>query len=148
MLLTATEPLTQINYIPLLRYLKNIRTVIACINMSSRKPNLPLKVQRSLRKLGADIRDARKRRKIAVRVMAERALISPTTLTKIERGDPGTAIGFYAAVLFVLDMSERLGEIIDSSTDELGLSLEAAELPERIRWPTRRMGDSPPGESS
>lgn len=107
--------------------------------MSQRKPNLPIKVQRALRKLGADIRDARKRRKIPVRVMAERALISPTTLTKIERGEPGTAIGFYAAVLFVLDLSHRLGEIVDASTDELGLSLEAEELPERIRWPRRQI---------
>ena len=110
--------------------------------MSQRKPNLPIKVQRALQKLGADIRDARKRRRIPVRVMAERALISPTTLTKIERGEPGTAIGFYAAVLFVLDLSHRLGEIVDASTDELGLSLEADKLPERIRWPRRRIRDT------
>jgi transcriptional regulator with XRE-family HTH domain len=116
--------------------------------MSTRRPNLPLKVQRTLRKLGADIRDARKRRRIPVRVMAERALISPTTLTKIERGEPGTAIGFYAAVLFVLDLSHRLGEIVDASTDELGLSLEAEELPERIRWPRRRIHRTSSEESS
>jgi transcriptional regulator with XRE-family HTH domain len=103
--------------------------------MTKRKPNLPIKVKRGLKKLGGDIRDARKRRKIPVRVMAERALISPTTLTRIERGDPGTAIGFYAAVLFVLDLSHRLGEIVDASTDEFGLALEAEDLPERIRWP-------------
>ncbi len=115
--------------------------------MSSRQPNLPIRVQRALEKLGADIRDARKRRKVPVRVMAERALISPTTLTRIERGDPGTAIGFYAAVLFVLDLSHRLGEIVDASTDELGLSIEAEELPERIRWP-RRPGRGPSSEES
>jgi len=116
--------------------------------MSTRKPNLPLKVRRTLKKLGSDIRDARKRRKIPVRVMAERALISPTTLTKIERGDPGTAIGFYAAVLFVLDLSNRLGEIVDASTDELGLALEAEELPERIRWPRTRTRGTGPRASS
>ena len=115
--------------------------------MSERKPNLPIKVRRALRKLGADIRDARKRRKIPVRVMAERALISPTTLTRIERGDPGTAIGFYAAVLFVLDLSHRLGEIVDASTDEFGLTLEAEELPERIRWPRTQTRGSGPKES-
>jgi len=108
--------------------------------MSSRKPNLPIRVRRALAKLGGDIRDARKRRRIPVRVMAERALISPTTLTKIERGDPGTAIGFYASVLFVLGLEERLGEIVDASTDELGLSLAERELPERVRWPKRGPG--------
>ena len=116
--------------------------------MSKRKPNLPIKVQGALRKLGADIRDARKRRKIPVRVMAERALISPTTLTRIERGHPGTAIGFYAAVLFVLDLSHRLGEIVDASTDDFGLSLQAEELPERIRWPRRPIRGSSEEESS
>jgi transcriptional regulator with XRE-family HTH domain len=118
------------------------------VNMSKRKPNLPIRVQKTLAKLGADIRDARKRRKIPVRVMAERALISPTTLTKIERGDPGTAIGFYASVLFILDLSHRFGEIVDASTDELGLSLEAEQLPERIRWPRRSMRGPLPGEST
>jgi len=105
--------------------------------MPKRRPNLPLRVRRTLIKLGSDIRDARKRRRIPVRVMAERALISPTTLAKIERGDPGVAIGFYASVLFVLDLSHRLGEIVDASTDELGLSLAREELPQRIRWPKR-----------
>ena len=73
-------------------------------------------------------------------VMAERALISRGTLTKIERGDPGVAIGFYAAVLFVLDLSERLGDIVDVSTDELGLSLEAEKLPARVRWSKYQSG--------
>jgi len=98
---------------------------------------LPIRVRRVLAKLGEDIRDARKRRRIPARVLAERALISPTTLTKIERGDPGTAIGFYASVLFVLDLADRLGEIVDASKDELGLSLAHQELPERVRWPKR-----------
>ena len=111
--------------------------------MSKRKPNLPIRVQHSLTKLGGDIRDARKRRRIPVRVMAERALISPTTLTKIERGDPGTAIGFYASVLFVLDLAERLGEIVDASTDEFGLALAERDLPERVRWPKRGPGAGP-----
>lgn len=106
--------------------------------MAKRRPILPLRVQRTLSKLGADIRDARKRRRIPVRVMAERALIAPGTLTKIERGDAGVAIGSYATVLFVLDLSHRLGEIVDVSTDELGLSLENEELPERVRWPKQK----------
>lgn len=72
-----------------------------------------------------------------MRVMAERALIAPGTLIKIERGDPGVAIGFYASVLFVLGMSDRLGEIVDVSRDELGLALESENLPKRIRWPRK-----------
>ncbi len=108
--------------------------------MPKRRPVLPMRVQRVLGKLGSDLRDARKRRRITMQVMAERALISPPTLRKIERGDPGVSIGFYASVLFVLDLSERLGEIVDVSTDELGLTLATRELPQRVRWPKQRSG--------
>lgn len=91
-------------------------------------------MQRALRKLGADVRSARKRRRLTVRLLAERALISPTTLGKIENGDPGTAIGFYAAVLMVLGLGERLGELADAAHDELGLALSEEDLPMRVRY--------------
>ncbi len=116
--------------------------------MPKKRPNLPIRVQRVLGKLGGDIRDARRRRRIPVRVMAERALISPTTLTRIERGDPGTGIGFYASVLFVLDLADRLGEIVDASRDELGLSLAEQDLPERVRWPRGVHGSKSAREES
>ncbi len=110
--------------------------------MARRRPKLPLRVQRTLAKLGSDIQDARKRRRIPVRVMADRALIAPGTLIKIERGDPGVAIGFYASVLFVLGMAERLGDIVDAARDELGLALESEKLPKRVRWPRRDSASS------
>jgi len=43
---------------------------------------VPIPVRRALRKLGQDVRDARLRRCIPTAVMAERASISRTTLTK------------------------------------------------------------------
>src|SRR5450756_1860051 len=66
---------------------------------------LPIPVRRALRKLGHDIRDARRRRRIPVAIAAQRASISRTTLVKIEKGDPGVAIGSYATVLFVIGMA-------------------------------------------
>ncbi len=62
--------------------------------------SLPIPVKNALRKLGSDIRDARLRRRVPVAVMAQRAFISRTTLVKLEKGDPGVAMGTYAAVLF------------------------------------------------
>ena len=94
---------------------------------------LPIPVRRILRKLGADIRDARRRRRIAVAIMAERASISRTTLSKLEKGDPGVAMGTWATVLFVLGMVERLGDLADVRQDEIGLGLEEERLPQRIR---------------
>lgn len=100
--------------------------------MGRTTPELPLSVQRALRKLGADIRDARRRRRISTTLMAERAGISRPTLRKVEEGDPSVSLGIYASVLFVLDMADGLGEIADVTNDQLGLALQEEELPERI----------------
>jgi len=96
---------------------------------------LPIPVRRALRKLGADIRDARRRRRIPTSVMAERALMSRTTLNKIEKGDPGVRLGMYATVLFVLGMTERLSDVADPAHDAIGLRLQEERLPQRIRRP-------------
>jgi transcriptional regulator with XRE-family HTH domain len=96
---------------------------------------LPIPVRRGLRKLGEDIRDARRRRRIPAAIVAERASISRTTLVKIEKGDAGVAMGIYATVLFVLGLSERLADIADPRNDTVGLQLDEEHLPQRIRGP-------------
>ncbi len=106
---------------------------------------MPIPVRRALRKLGQDIRDARLRRRIPTAVMAERASISRTTLNKIEKGDSGVSLGNYANVLFVLGIAERLGDLADVRTDEVGLELEEERLPQRIRKPRRTGQKSNPG---
>ena len=55
--------------------------------------SLPIPVKNALRKLGSDIRDARRRRRIPAAVMADRAFISRTTLVKLEKGEPGVKGG-------------------------------------------------------
>jgi transcriptional regulator with XRE-family HTH domain len=93
----------------------------------------PLPVVRALRKLGHDIRDARRRRRIRVEIAAQRASISRMTLSKIEKGESGVAMGSYAAVLFVLGLTDRLAELADPKHDAVGLQLEEEHLPQRIR---------------
>jgi len=98
-----------------------------------REASLPLPVRRALRKLGTDIRDARRRRRLPTATMAERARISRMTLNKVEKGDPGVGLGIYATVLFVLGLTERLADLADPGRDTLGLELETEALPKRIR---------------
>jgi transcriptional regulator with XRE-family HTH domain len=99
--------------------------------------NTPIPVNRALKKLGRDLRDARKRRRIPTKLAAERAGVSRTTLNKIEKGDEGVSFGAYAKVLFILGMIDRLLELADPKFDTLGLGLEAEHLPKRIRIPRR-----------
>lgn len=101
---------------------------------------LPLPVTRALRKLGSDISDARRRRRIPMAVMAERAAISRMTLNKLERGDPGVSAGAYAMVLFVLGLVGRIEELADIRKDDAGLRLEEERLPQRIRLPKAARG--------
>jgi transcriptional regulator with XRE-family HTH domain len=109
---------------------------------------LPIPIKNALRQLGSDIRDARLRRRIPVAVMAERAYISRTTLVKLEKGDPGVAMGTYAAVLFVLGRIDRLRDLATASSDEIGLALDKERLPKRIEILPRRTAKHPTSKST
>ena len=94
---------------------------------------LPFPVTRALRKVGQDISEARRRRRIATELMAQRAGISRGTLAKIEKGDPATSMGNYASVLFVLGMVNRISDLVDSNHDLIGRQIDEENLPKRIR---------------
>lgn len=101
--------------------------------MGRETPNLPIPVARTLRQLGADIRGARIRRGLRAAVVAERAQISPPTLARVERGEPGVALGIYATVLWVLGLLEPLGTVATPTGDLIGLALDEERLPQRVR---------------
>ncbi len=100
--------------------------------------NLPIPAIKALHKIGQDINDARRRRRINIALMAQRAGISRATIGKIEKGDPTTSIGGYASVLFVLGMVNRLNDLVDSVHDFVGRKLEDEKLPQRIRAPNKK----------
>ena len=100
-------------------------------------------MRRALAKLGADIKSARLRRRISASLMAERAFITRPTLNKVEKGDPAVSLGIYATVLFVLGLTQRLHDLADSRTDDVGLQLEEEHLPKRIRASQRAKADAP-----
>ena len=104
-------------------------------------PIVPIPVARALRKMGHDIRDARRRRRIPVAILAQRASIGRMTLSRIEKGDPRVSAGAYATVLFALGLAERLADVADPRHDSVGLELEEEHLPQRIRL-SRRQGPS------
>jgi transcriptional regulator with XRE-family HTH domain len=102
-------------------------------------PHRPsIAVRRALSKLGADIRDARRRRRLPSAVVAERAFTSRPTLQRIEAGDHAVSIGIYAAVLQALGLLDGLGTLAEASKDEVGLAIASDNLPKRARLPKRR----------
>ena len=106
-------------------------------------PSLPLPVKRALKKLGEDIADARKRRRIPTTLMAKRAMISRATLARVEKGAPQVSLGIYATVLFILGLDRRVADLADVHADDIGLGLEEERLPQKIYLPRRKRETMP-----
>lgn len=96
---------------------------------------VPAEVKRALERLGADVSEARRRRRLPMEVVASRALTTRQTVARIERGDPKVAMGTWASVLFALRLANRLGELAAPANDREGMALEAERLPQRVRVP-------------
>ncbi|MBQ4057713.1 MAG: helix-turn-helix transcriptional regulator [Lachnospiraceae bacterium] len=62
--------------------------------------------QQVLQKMGVNIKKARLRRNIKAEILAEKAQISKSTLSAIEKGVSTVSIGAYAAVLYSLGMDK------------------------------------------
>jgi transcriptional regulator with XRE-family HTH domain len=89
------------------------------------------------RLLGAQVASARRERRWTRAELAERAGISPTTLSKVERGELTVSLGVTFDVaalvgvpLFNEDRSRLSGDL-DRTRDRLAL------LPQRVRKPSR-----------
>jgi transcriptional regulator with XRE-family HTH domain len=90
-------------------------------------------VRKALAKLGADIRAARRRRRLPMAVVADRAFTSRATLQRIEEGDAAVSVGIYAAVLQALGLLDGLGELADPAVDTVGQAMADEALPRRVR---------------
>lgn len=69
---------------------------------------LPTRVRNNLKTVGSQIKMARKRRKLSLSAIAERAQCSQLTLIRIEKGEPTVSIGIYARVLYALGLDNDL----------------------------------------
>lgn len=94
--------------------------------MRKRSPTILPKHLRLLVEMGANFKLARKRRKLTMKQVAERAGISRTTLYSIEKGDPSVAMGSYFNVLRVLGLQKDLLKL--GADDEFGQKLRDLEL--------------------
>jgi transcriptional regulator with XRE-family HTH domain len=90
-------------------------------------------IEKAVTKLGADIRDARRRRRMSASELAQRIGISRVTLSKLEKGDPNVRMGIYAAALHEMGRLEALAQVMDRRNDTEGLDALEADLPERVR---------------
>lgn len=100
----------------------------------NKKTIIPLPVNRALKKLGADLKEARIKRQITMALLEERAGISHITLSKIEKGDSGVSLGNYAKAMFVLGMIDNLYNLAEPGNDTVGKIFDKENLPKRVRY--------------
>jgi transcriptional regulator with XRE-family HTH domain len=92
----------------------------------------------ALQRLGARIREARVHRRLRQQDVAEKARVSRGTIEAVESGEPGTSIGTYIQVLWVLGLDRELELVADPGIDREGLALTYSSTDKRVR-PARRI---------
>jgi len=92
---------------------------------------IPLAVTERAAQLGQRIRLARIRRGWSVIDLAGKAGINRNTLTALEQGKTGTAVGASFTVLWALGLDNSLEAVADPDADLHGKALEASRRPTR-----------------
>lgn len=95
---------------------------------------IPIPVNKALRKLGADLKEARIKRRLTMALVEERAGITHITLSKVEKGDAGVSIGIYAKVMFVLGLIDNIYNLAEPDNDTVGKVYDKENLPKRVRY--------------
>lgn len=93
----------------------------------------PYAVEKSLKRLGADLRTARVRRNMTIEDMAGRIGTGPRAISDAEKGKPSTSVAAYAAMLWALDLLPQLDEVALPEKDLEGQALALARHPGRAR---------------
>ena len=101
---------------------------------------IPRQAAERVTQLGQRIRVARIRRGWSVVDLASKAGINRNTLTALELGKPGTAIGVCFTVLWALGLDKSLDAVADPDSDLHGKALEASSRPRRA-GKARKVGD-------
>jgi transcriptional regulator with XRE-family HTH domain len=92
---------------------------------------MPLEAAQRVSQLGQRVRVARIRRSWSVADLASKAGINRNTLTALELGKGGTAVGVCFTVLWALGLDKSLDAVADPDTDLHGKGLEASRRPSR-----------------
>lgn len=87
----------------------------------------------TLKSVGEGIRRARLLRRMTAADLAARAMTSPKTIQRLEKGDPGVAIGVFASVMLVLGLIGEFERLLKPENDDIGMMLGIQDIPKRGR---------------
>lgn len=93
----------------------------------------PFAVEQHLKRLGANLRIARIRRKLTIADVAEKIGTGPRAVSDAEKGKLSTGIGIFVALLWAFDLLGQLDAVADPDRDDRGKVLASARGPKRAR---------------
>lgn len=109
-----------------------ISDVIAYSGGMATRP-LPYAPRAAATTIGEQLSAWRRLLGLPAKVVAERAGISTSTLSKLENGDPGVALGTFLNVCRALGMMDQVVTATDPYETPLGRARADQSLPKRIR---------------
>lgn len=92
---------------------------------------MPPAATRALKNLGENLAIARVRRRESQRVWAKRLGVSVPTVIRLERGDPGVAIGIVATALWMIGRLPALEGLAEPSTDQGAIEMDVRDAAKR-----------------
>lgn len=93
----------------------------------------PYQVEAEIRRLGADLRAARLRRNLTIEEVSDKIGIGRRAISDAEHGKPTAALVTYAALLWVYNLLEGLGELAAPNRDTEGMMLARSHERARAR---------------
>ena len=99
--------------------------------VSAASRSLPAAAESALRKLGADVATARKRRGESLRHWSARLQVTVPTLMRLVRGDPTLSMGVWATSLWMIDRHQALAQAADPKEDLAALEAEVRQAQQR-----------------
>lgn len=93
----------------------------------------PVRVRRAASDIGTQLTAWRKLQNLTAQQVSERANIGPSTLRRLEHGDPGVTLETLLSVLRALGALDRMVDALDPYTTDLGRTRASTALPKRIR---------------
>lgn len=99
---------------------------------------LPNDIKGELVKIGSAIQIARKRRRLSQTDVATLMFVTPRTVVRLEKGDPGISLANFLTALYCLQLDFNVSTLFDATHDLIGISLDVRKHTARAQVPRKK----------
>lgn len=92
--------------------------------MNNKYGKVPGDVKAELAKIGSAVQLARKRRNMTQTDMAKLMFVTPRTVVRLEKGDPGISLSNFLTALYCLQLDFNVSNLFDATHDLIGIGMD------------------------